>query len=70
MGMILLVSNRKYKNCLASVAGAVIQATGRTELEDGMRLGGRLNRLHTHCGVCNSPTVMVNPLWGMAWLWG
>ena len=53
---------------LASVAGAVIQATGRTELEDGTRPGGRLNRLHAHCGVCTSPTVMLNPLWGMAWL--
>ena len=28
--------------CLASVAGAVIQATGRTELEDGLCAGGRL----------------------------
>ena len=29
-------------SCLASVAGAVIQATGRTELEDGLCAGGRL----------------------------
>ena len=29
-------------NCLASVAGAVIQATGRTELEDGLCAGGQL----------------------------
>ena len=50
--------------CLASVAGAVIQATGRTELEDGTRPGARLNRLHAHCGVCTSPTVMLNPLGG------
>ena len=28
--------------CLASVAGAVIQATGRTELEDGLCAGGQL----------------------------
>ena len=27
---------------LASVAGAVIQATGRTELEDGLCAGGQL----------------------------
>ena len=54
--------------CLASVAGAVIQATGRTELEGGTRLGGRLKRLHAHCGVCTCPTVMLNPLWGIAWL--
>ena len=55
---------------MASVAGAVIQATGRTELEDGTRPGGCLNRLHAHCGICTSPTVMLNPLWGMSWLWG
>ena len=48
--------------CLASVAHAVIQSIGRTELEDSMRLGGRLKRLHAHCGVCTSPTVMLNPL--------
>ena len=32
---------RTYKGlgCLRSVAGLVIQATGRTELEDGLRLG-------------------------------
>ena len=41
------------------MAGAVIQATGRTELEDGTRPGGRLNRLHAHCGVCTGPTVGV-----------
>ena len=28
--------------CLASIAGAVIQATGRTELEDGLCAGGQL----------------------------
>ena len=28
--------------CLASVAGAVIQATGRTKLEDGLCVGGQL----------------------------
>ena len=54
---------------LASVAGAAIQATWRTELEDGMRTGVRLKRLHAHCGVCTSPTFMLTPLWGMAWLW-
>ena len=58
----------KQTLCLASVAGAVIQATGRMELEDGMRSVVRLKRLHSHCGVSTSPTVMFNPLWGMAWL--
>ena len=56
--------------CLALVAHAVIQALGRTELEDGTRTGVRLKRLHAHCGVCTSPTVMLNSLWGMTWLWG
>ena len=55
---------------LALVAHAVTQAIGGMELEDGTRPGGRLNRLHAHCGVCTSPTVMLNPLWGVAWLWG
>ena len=31
--------------CLASVAGAVIQASGRTELEDGLCAGGQLKAL-------------------------
>ena len=53
-----------YGPCLASVAHAVIQAIGRTELEDGTRTGVRLKRLHAHCGVCTSPTVMLNPLGG------
>ena len=52
------------------VAHAVTQVIGGMELEDGTRPGGRLNRLHAHCGVCTSPTVMLNPLWGVAWLWG
>ena len=55
---------------LALVAHAVTQAIGGMELEDDTRPGGRLNRLHAHCGVCTSPAVMLNPLWGMAWLWG
>ena len=37
---------------LASVVHAVIQAIGRTELEDGKRTGVHLKRLHAHCGVC------------------
>ena len=41
---------------LASVAHTVIQAIGRTELEDGTRTGVRLKRLHAHCGVCSRPT--------------
>ena len=52
------------------VAHAVIQAIGSTELEDCTRTGVCLKRLHAHCGVCTSPIVMLNPLWGMAWLWG
>ena len=55
---------------LASVAHAVTQAFGGMELEDGLRTVRRPKRLHGHCGVCISPTVMLNPLWRMAWLWG
>ena len=55
---------------MASVAHAVTQAFGGAELEDGSRTDVQLLRLHAHCGVCFSPTVMLNPLWGMAWLWG
>ena len=55
---------------LASVAHAVTQAFGGMELEDGLRTVRRPKRLHGRCGVCISPTVMLNPLWGMAWLWG
>ena len=55
---------------LASVAHAVTQAFGGTELEDGSRMDVQLLRLHAQCVVCTSPTVMLNPLWGMAWLGG
>ena len=58
------------QNSLALVAHAITQAFGGTELEDGLRTGVRLKRLNAHCGVCTSPTVMLNLLWGMAWLWG
>ena len=51
---------------LASVVNAVIQATWRTELEDDTRSGVCLKRLYAHCGVCTSPTVMLNPIWGIA----
>ena len=50
--------------CLASVAHVVTQAFGGTELEDSLRTGVCLVRLHTHCGVCTGPTVMLNPLGG------
>ena len=52
--------------CLASVAHAVTQAFGGAELEDGLRTDVQLLRLHAHSGVCTSPTVMLNLLWGMA----
>ena len=48
--------------CNPSVLGA--------DLEDGSRTDVQLLRLHAHCGVCTSPTVMLNPLWGMAWVLG
>ena len=60
----------KLQSDLALVAHAVTQAIGGMELEDGLRTVRRPKRLHGRCGVCISPTVMLNPLWGMAWLWG
>ena len=38
----MLNSDTLLSGCLASVAGAVIQATGRTDLEDGLCAGGQL----------------------------
>ena len=32
---------RIYPHCLESVAGCVIQATGRTDFEDGPRIGNQ-----------------------------
>ena len=46
---------------LALVAHAVTQAIGGMELEDGLRTVRRPKRLHGHCGVCISPTVMLKP---------
>ena len=60
----------KERMRLASVAHAVTQVFWGMELEDGLRTVCRPKRLHGHCGVCISPTVMLNPLVGMAWLWG
>ena len=59
-----LLGLNKVQNNLALVAHAVTQAIGGMELEDGTRPGGRLNRLHAHCGVCTSPTVMLTPSGG------
>ena len=39
---ISLIDHLKGRCCLASVAGAVIQATGRTKLKDGLCAGGQL----------------------------
>ena len=33
--------NQRLKICLGSVAGSVIQATGRTDFEDGLRIGNQ-----------------------------
>ena len=55
----LLRQETRKKSCLASVAHAVTQAIGGTELEDGSRTDVQLLRLHAHCGVCTSPTVML-----------
>ena len=58
-----MIIAHELNNCLASVAHAVTQAFGGAELEDGSRTDVQLLRLHAHCGVCTSPTVMLNPIW-------
>ena len=54
---IQLEADRAFKCCLRSVAGPVIQATGRTDFEDGSRTGTTLevsNGLHS---ISTSPKV-------------
>ena len=49
---------------LASVAGAVIQAIGRPEFEDGLRTGVLQEDCWCPCGVRTNPLVNVrDPMW-------
>ena len=49
---------------LASVAGAVIQAIGRPEFEDGLRTGVLQEDCWCPCGVRTNPLVNVRaPMW-------
>ena len=49
--------------CLESVAGSVIQATGRTDFEDGSRTGSKLEVRNGLQSVRTIPEVsMVSPL--------
>ena len=68
-----LFSSSAYKSfvCLALVAHAVIQALGRTELEDGTRTGVSLKRLHAQCGVCTLSEINSKPFEILALtIWG
>ena len=57
-------------NCLGSVAGSVIQATGRTDFEDGSRTGTKLEVRNGLQGVRTIHEVnMVSPL-GLAMILG
>ena len=50
-------------SCLGSVAGSVIQATGRTDFEDGSRMGTKLEVRNGLQSVRTIPEVnMVSPL--------
>ena len=49
--------------CLGSVAGSVIQATGKTDFEDGLRMGTKLEVRNGLQSIRTIPEVnMVSPL--------
>ena len=58
---------------LRSVAGLVIQATGRTEFEDGLRTGVHLGDCWCPWGGRTYPRINFKPLWGcglvLGWVW-
>ena len=58
---------------LRSVAGLVIQATGRTEFEDGLRTGVLLGDCWCPWGGRTYPRINFKPLWGcglvLGWVW-
>merc|ERR1712026_214301 len=58
---------------LRSVAGLVIQATGRTEFEDGLRTGVLLEDCWCPWDGCTYPRINFKPLWGcglvLGWVW-
>ena len=59
--------------CLRSVAGLVIQATGWTEFEDGLRTGVLLGGCWCPWGGRTYPRINFKPLWGcglaLGWVW-
>ena len=59
--------------CLRSVAGLVIQATGRTEFDDGLRTGVLLGDCWCPWGGRTYPRINFKPLWGcglvLVWVW-
>ena len=62
-----------FEACLRSVAGLVIQATGRTEFEDGLRTGVHLGDCWCPWGGRTYPRINFKPLWGcglvLGWVW-
>ena len=58
-----------YLNSLRSVAGLVIQATGRTEFEDGLRTGVLLGDCWCPWGGRTYPRINFNPSGGAGWSW-
>ena len=69
MPRILLEENRLYPTYrimrLASVAGAVIQAIGRPEFEDGLRTGVLQEDCWCPCGVRTKPMVTAKHPFGV-----
>ena len=61
------------RTCLRSVAGLVIQATERTEFEDGLRTGVLLGHCWCPCGGHTYSRINFKPLWGcrlvLGWVW-
>ena len=55
--------------CLRSVAGLVIQGTGRTEFEDVLRTGVRLGDSGALLAAASILESIANPSWGAGWSW-
>ena len=57
----------RTRECLRSVVGLVIQATGRTEVEDGLRTGVLLGGCWCPRGGHTYPRINFKPLWVYGW---
>ena len=65
MSRLVNYSKYKCKERLASVAGAVIQAIGRPEFEDGLRTGVLQEDCWCPCGVRTKPMVTAKHPFGV-----